>query len=372
MFDDLYKKDKAHDVTKEEYREFKQKEHNRKQKQLAKTIGENFATYSLVAIMALMIGSIWSEVGIFSNWKKFIGDALVTVILYILADVCASYIGTQGGKLDDDYIRNHEEYLSLRNTVRRAGITMMNAFCDWQIDVEYEYYIRRRCKDAKIDYNEYMEKYHGKSFEELQAMFPMETVKDKDTKDKVFSSVKNIKTSSRAVKIFALNQIEPIDLTPDILMTDGMVRNARGDVGMSGEEYVEKHTVGGTHIAMTAIVAIIAAVPAFSLAQEFTVGAVIYTVFKLALLLFRMYSGFCRGAKAYNSIDCKSLLDKIKYLYMYLEFLNKKTYLKIKDKYGIIDIVEDEEYVEGSGTVTINQIGAGGDPRELGDHGDTV
>ena len=332
MFD-LEKKD---EISRDEYREFKQREHNRKQKHLAKTIGENFATYSLVAIIALMIGSIWSEVGIFSNWRKFIGDALVTVVLYILADVCASYIGTQGGKLDDDYIKNHTEYLDIRERVRRKGIALMNVFCDWQIDLEYEFYQRKKCKEAKIDYNEYMKNYHGKTLEELQVMFPIEKVKGQSAKTKIFGAVQNAKTSTRAAKIFMLNRIEHIELTPDILLTDGMVRNRRGDVGMSGEEYVEKHTIGKGHIVITALIAIIAAVPAFTLAQEFTVGAIIYTVFKIALLLFRMYAGFNRGAKAFNSVEPKSLQDKIKYLYLYLEFVENRTFEKLMDKYEII------------------------------------
>ena len=371
MFDDLYGKKKHEgmsEVSKEEYREFKHKEHNERQKRFAKTVGENFATYALVAIMALMVGSIWSEVGIFSNWKKFIGDALVTIVLYILADICSSYIGTQGGRLDEDYIKNHDEYLSLRTRVRAAGISLMYMFCDWQVDLEYEYYLRRRCKEAKIDYKEFVANYHGKTLEELQEMFPIEQVKDKDFKGKVFGTVKNAKTSSRAAKIFVLNQIEPIELTPDILMTDGMVRNKRGDVGMSGEEYVEKHTVGKSHIALTALIAIIAAVPAFSLAQEFTVGAVIYTIFKLALLLFRMYSGYARGSKAFNSIEPAHLQAKVKYLYLYLEFIERKYYLKLEDKYASSEVF----YVESRGQDPFNQIGAGGDPRELGDHGDTV
>ncbi len=368
MFDDLYKKEKAQGVTKEEYREFKQKEHNRKQKQLAKTIGENFATYALVAIMALMVGSIWSEVGIFSNWKKFIGDALVTIVLYILADVCASHIGTQGGRLDDGYIKDHEEYLSVRARVRKAGIALMNMFCDWQIDVEYEYYLRKRCRKAKIDYKEYMRDYHGKSLEELQELFPVERIKGKNAKKKLFGIIKNVKMSEKAVSVIELNQIDYIDLTPDILMTDGMVRNKRGDVGMSGEEYVEKHTVGRSHIALTALIAIVAAVPAFSLAQEFTIGAVIYTVFKLALLLFRMYSGYSRGAKAFNSVECFHLQAKVKYLYLYLEFIERKYYLKLEDKYTSSEVF----YAESCEQDPFNQIGAGGDPGMLGDNSDTV
>lgn len=316
----------------------RQKEHNRRQKQFAKTVGENFAAYSLVAIMMLMVASIWSDVGISTNWRKFIGDALVTVVLYTVSDVLSAYIGTSGGKLDDDYITNHEEYLSLRDRVRKAGITFMNAFCDWQIDLEYEFYLRKRCKELKIDYKEYMEQFHGKELEELEAMFPLESVKGKGIKEKVFGVANNVKSSERAVLIFALNQIEHIELTPDMLMTDGMVRNERGGVGISAEEYIRRHTVAKQHIAITALFAIVAAVPVFTLVQEFTVGAVIYTIFKMALLLWRMYSGFERGRRAYSNVEPKHLQAKIKYLYLYLEFLDKKIYLELADKYNIVGI----------------------------------
>lgn len=367
MFD-LDKNNSTPGLDRDEYRKFKMKEHNKRQKALAKTIGENFATYSLIAIMALMVGSIWSEVGIFSNWRKFIGDALVTVVLYILADICAAYIGTGGGKLDDHYINTHNEYLSLRETVRNAGISMMNMFCDWQIDVEYEYYLRKKCKELKIDYNEYMSNYHGKTFEELKMMFPTEGPKDESFATVIHAGIRTAKVTSKAAKIFMLNQIDHIDLTPDILLTDGMVKNERGAVSISGEEYVEKHTIGKMHIAVTALIAVVAAVPVFTLAQEFTVGAVIYTIFKLALLLFRMYSGFARGAKAFCTVDPKSLQDKIKYLHLYLEFLNNKTYLKLEDKYKSSEVY----YAEDNRQIKTNESGAGGYQAQLGDNQDSI
>lgn len=343
MFDDLKNKnDVFKGPTKDEYKRFKQKGHNERQKRFAKSVGENFASFALLAILALVVGSIWTEARIFTDWNKFIGDAVVSVTLYILADICASYIGTQGGKLDDDYIRLHGEFLELRNRVRTAGIVLMDMFCDWQIDVEYEYYLRRRCKDMKIDYKEYMELYHGKTPEELQAMFPLEKLDESGVKTKLFAGVRNVKTSSKAAKVFALNQIEHIDLTPDILLTDGKVKNHRGNVSMSGEEYIEKHTVGKMHIAVTALVAILVAIPVFTLAQEFTIGAVIYTIFKLALMLFRMYSGYSRGAKAFNTVEPKHLQDKIKYLYLYLEFLDKRIYESLGDKYNVVGADRNE------------------------------
>ena len=316
----------------------RQKEYNRRQKRFAKTIGENFAAYALLAIIALMIGSIWTEAGIFTDWNRFIGDALVTIVLYVLADVCASHIGTEGGKLDDEYIRCHEEYLTLRETVRKAGIVPMDAFCDWQIDVEYEYYIRKRCKELKIAYKEYKELYEGKSIEELARLFPLESVKGSDTKGKVLGTVRNAKISDKAIKVFELSRIKRIELTPDILMTDGKVRNKRGGVSISGEEYVENHTIGKKHILVTALFAIVAAVPVFTLVQDITWGMIVYTIFKVALMLFRMYSGYSRGSKAYHSVDPVHIQSKIKYLCLYLEFIEKKIYLELADKYEIVGV----------------------------------
>lgn len=355
------------DKSYQERREDKHRQHNERQKMIAKTIGENFATFGLFAVMVLMVGSIWTEFGIFTDWQKFLSEAFITIVLYILADFYASSIGTIGGKLDDDYIKNHNEYLSLRETVRQAGITFMDMFCDWQIDVEYEYYIRRRCKDLKLDYNEYMTVYHDKTLEELKDMFPLEEVKEKNFWGKVFGTWKNAKISSKAAKIFALNQVKHIELTSDILLTDGKVRNERGGVSICGEEYVEQHTIGWKHILVTAFFAIVAAIPVINLIREFSVAMLIYTIFKIALMLYRMYSGYARGAKGYNAIEPKHLQDKIKYLGLYLEFLEKKIYLTLKDKYNIVG----EDFIaENQRKDTVDESRAGGDRRECGDHGD--
>lgn len=338
--------------TSEEKRVQRHKEHNRRQKNITKIIGENLASYALVLIVALMVVFIWADIGLFKDWKTFFGDAAVTIVLYILADICSTYIGAQGGKLDDGYIKIHQYYLDLRERVRTSGITLMPMFCDWQIDEEYQYYIRRRCKEAKIDYAEYMEKYHGKSLEELREIFPYEDFQNvfsqeeknkrgfvdrvKIVHKKAKSAYRGTKTSSKAAKIFSINQVKPIELTPDILMTDGKVKNLRGDVPMGGEEYIEKHTKSKQHIALTVVICVISAVPVFTLAREFSVGALIYTIFKITLLLYRMYSGYTRGAKGYNTVEPKHIEAKIKYLYMYLEFLDKKTYETL-DKYNYIN-----------------------------------
>ena len=298
--------------TKEELKAHRQKEYNKKQKTLMKVVGENLASYACLLIFVLLVGFIWTDIGIFVNITNFITDALVSVVLFILADICMAQVGTKGGRLDDDYIKVHNEYLKLREEVRNIGITLMDIFCDWQADVEYEFFIRKQCKELKLDYSEYTEKYQGKELAEICKLLPPDT----------------------AAKVFALNRVKRIELTPDMLMTDGKVKNERGGIPVSGEEYIERHTTSWHHILLTAVFAIVAAVPVFTLTNDVSIGRVIYTIFKLAMMCYRMYKGYSRGARGYNTVEPKHLQAKIKYLYLYKEFVNKKIYLKIADKYN--------------------------------------
>lgn len=352
------RKDLFEKPTNDEVRRMSRKEGNDRQKRFAKLVGENFATFGLLAVMVVMVCSIWTEISIFTNWTRFFGEALTTIVLYILADIYATSLGSQGGKLDDGYLKDHKEYLDLRQRVRNIGIEKMSIFCDWQIDVEYEYYLRYKCKELKIDYNEYMEKYHDKTLEELQELFPMEKQpRKRHLKEVIFGGVQNVKTSSKAAKIFALNQTKHISLTPEILLTDGKVRNVRGGVAIGGEEYIEKHTTGWKHILITVLFAVVAVIPVVNLVREFSIAMLIYTIFKMALMLARMYAGYSRGGKAYNTVEPKHLQDKIKYLGLYVEFLSKGIYEELKDKYTVIN----EKNVENKRSDTADEIGTGGD-----------
>ena len=76
---------------------------------------------------------------------------------------------------------------------------------------------------------------------------------------------------------------------------------------------------------------------------DVTMARVIYTVFKLTMLLFRMAKGYDRGAKAYNTIEVRQLKAKINYLKQYIKFVKDKIYLKLGDKYGDISQFVPEE-----------------------------
>lgn len=289
-------------ISKDELKKDRQREINHRQKAMAKMLGENLASYACVAIIIVLISFIWTDIGIFVNLTSFLTDAALTVVLYVLADVCMTKAGTAGGKLSDDYTLLHGDYLKLRTRVVEAGISLMDDFCEWQAEREYESRVRKLCKRYKVDYDEFTRVYSNLRVEDLKTML----------------------TKGELAKVVALRQIDRIELTPDILLTDGKVRDERGGVPISGEEYAEKHSTGAGHIFMTAAFAIVAAVPAFSLTQDASWGRVIYTIFKVSVLLFRMWCGYMRGAKAFNTVEPTHLQGKIKYLNLYLEYLAKE------------------------------------------------
>ena len=73
-------------------------------------------------------------------------------------------------------------------------------------------------------------------------------------------------------------------------------------------------------------------------------------------MLYRMYRGWSRGAKGYNTVEPKHLQDKIKYLYLYLEFLDKKIYKELGDRYTVVWDDDDQAGRE----VQADEDGAGG------------
>lgn len=295
---DLEKKVSREDLVADKKNDF-----NARQKSFAKIVGENLASYVCVLIFVLLIGFIWTDIRINVFTTAFLSDSLVSAVMFILVDICMAQVGTRVGKLDGDYIKIHGEYLSLRKIVIDAGITLMDAFCAWQIDVEYEFYIRKQCKALRIKYEDYIEKYSEKNLGELKALLPV----------------------SKAVAVYALNQAKHIELTPDMLLTDGKVKNDREGLGMSGEEYVETHTTGRLHLLAAVVFGVVSAVPLFTLTQDASVGRIIYTVFKLAMMAYRMFVGYSRGAKGYNSVEPRYLQAKMRYLHLYLEYLKSES-----------------------------------------------
>lgn len=337
MFD-LEKNNEFREPSKAEEREEKDREYNNRMKSTMRFIGENMATCTIVLATTLLVSSVFGDVGVNILSEYMFMDFLLTFAVFLLVEYMASKSGARCGKTYDEYINLHTVYLNMREAIYKRGIALMDMFCDWQVDVEYEYYIRRRCKKLKINYTDYVDTYSKMSLEELSDMF---THKGKEKprftlKHPIKSGLavyRAAKTSDLAKNIFYLRSIKPIELTPEILLTDGKPRRARGGVGISGEEHLERKTTGAGHIVVTIFMTLLTVLPVF-VAKGWSWTLLFAAAMKLIGVFMRYYTGYSKGAQAFNTVEVKHISDKVQYFHLYNEFLDKKLYIDLEEKYG--------------------------------------
>ena len=241
-----------------------------------------------------------------------LADGALTVALFVVGEIMMTRLGTDGGKLDTDYITAKSDFDSVVTKVSEIGSMLLGVFCDWQIDVELEQAIHFRLKMLRMT---------PKIWNEIKDL----------PQDELVARFGRL----RAKKIMDIINLKPIELNEAILLYNGEY-TARGGVPESGDAYImqKKHIIS-TVIAciFTGLLTVTVAV---TLTSDVTIARVIYTVFKLTMLLFRMAKGYDRGARAYNTVEVRQLKAKTNYLRQYIRFIKDKIYLKLGDKYGDI------------------------------------
>lgn len=291
-----------------------QKAHNKRSKDIAKILGANLTLYICIMIPALLIGFIWTDVSLPKLGWGLLGDGILTVFLFFLAEYSMTQLGISGGKLDDDYNKYHDEYLELTKNIRELGVSLMYPFCEWQIDLEYNNAVKERLRSAKVSKNAWDERYSKMSLEEL----------------------KHELGAKKAVQVAAVNSLEHIELTPDMILTDGRRKKKRGGISESGDDYIDRKKKSWGHILVGAFTAMFTISVAMTLTQDISFTRILYTFVKLTALLFRMANGYNAGAKAYNTVEVAHIQSKLSLEYAYMEYLDKKLYLNFGDKYGDI------------------------------------
>ena len=299
----------------------RQREHNRRSKEIARIFGANLALYVCIIIPVILIGLIWTDTSLPKLGWGLLSDGILTVFLFFLAEYSMIQLGTDGGRLDDEYCEYHKKYISLTEKVRERGVALMYPFCEWQIDLEYETYIKERLRRVKISYIDWSDKYRFMSAEELKSELGIK----------------------RGLQISEINAIEPIELTPDMILTDGRRRSGRGGVSECAEDYIDRKKRNPKHILIGSLTAVFTVSVVLTLTGDISLTRVLYTLVKLAALFFRMSSGYNAGARAYNTVEVLHLQSKIALEYSYMEYIDKKLYLKFGDKYGDIECLLTKE-----------------------------
>ena len=296
-----------------------QKKYNVNQKKFTYILGKNLTLFICMLVPLLLIGFVWTDFLPIVISPKIFGDGVLTVSLFVIGEVLMSMLGADGGKMDLEYVEAKGEFDSVLTKVGDIGTLLMGVFCDWQIDLEMRQAVNFRLRMLKLTPKDW-EKIKDLPEEELRSMYGF----------------------NKARKMMEIKNLKPIELNEAILLYNGEYA-ARGGVPMSGDAYLKskKHMI--EMVVACLFTGLLTVTIAVSITSDITFARVLYTLFKLVMLLFRMAKGYDRGARAYNTIEVRQLKAKSNYLRQYIKFIEDKLYLKLGDKYGDISEFVSED-----------------------------
>lgn len=300
-----------------------QKNYNTNSKQVTHVLGRNIKLFVCILLPLILIGFVWTEFGGIILQVHTIIDVIFTVALFTVGEMLMTSIGADGGKFDKEYVVARSELDEVIKETSKAGTLFLGVFCDWQIDLELLQATRFRIRKLKMT---------PKMFDSI--------------KDLSYDELVGKYGKCKAKKIQAIIDLEPIELNEAILLFDGG-RLERGGVPISGDEHINDNKHRTATILKCFFTGLLAINIFLTFTTDISIARVIYTLFKLTLLLFRMVKGYERGARAYNTIEVKHLKARANYLREYIHFMDKKIYLKLADKYEEIkDLMGDFEPVD--------------------------
>ena len=296
-----------------------QKNYNISSKALVHMVSSNITLFVCLLLPILLIGFIWTDFGAPKFDVKLVSDGIVTVALLVIGETMMMRVGSSGGKLDSEYVKAHTDFDALVAKVNEIGTMFISVFCEWQIDEEMKQTIAYRLRLLRFTPADW------------------ERVKEKQYRD-----LKKKYGRKKAKKITELNQLEPIDLNEAILLFNNNDALSRGGVPISGEEYIYKKSHSAKMLLSALFTGLLTVSVAITLTSDISFSRVMYTAFKLVVLLYRMAEGYEVGARAYNTVEVKQLKTKNTYLRQYIRFVEDKTYLKLGDKYSNITYLIDD------------------------------
>ena len=297
-----------------------QKNYNLTSKTLVHILGTNMALFICILLPIFLIGFVWTDFGVPEFGLRFVSDGIVTVALFVIGEMMMMRVGVDGGKLDSEYTSAKKDFMDLVNRVNDVGTMFMAVFCEWQIDVEMSNAITTRIRPLRFTREDW-----------------------ERVKDMPYSELKNTYGAKKAKRIVALNQLEPIELNEAILLYDNENGPSRGGVPLSGEAYLKKKSHSFEMVISCLFTGLLTVTVAITLTSDISFARVMYTIFKLIVLLYRMAVGYGIGAKAYNTVEARQLQVKSNYLRNYIRFVSDKIYLKLGNKYGDIRCLVDDK-----------------------------
>lgn len=290
-----------------------QAKHNIRAKSIAHMLGTNMALFICLLLPVFLIGTVWTDFGTPEFGIKFLSEGIVTVALFIVGESLMMRVGADGGKIDAEYVSAKDEFLALVDKVHSIGTMLMSVFCEWQTDVEF-----RQAKEVRF-------RALRMTQEEIDSL-----------KGHTYGWIIKKLGTEKFRKLVEYERLQPIELSEQAILYDDTSDLSRGGVPIGGEKYLVKKMLSPRMILSCIFTGLVTVSVVMTITTDASFSRVMYTIFKLIILLFRMALGYNTGAKAYNTIEVRQLKVKSNYLRQYVKFIEDKTYLNLGDKYGDI------------------------------------
>ncbi len=272
-----------------------------KVKGLVHTFARNLMSYLCMVAPIAVVGAVWFDMQPVVAMRKIYGG-LPLVLIFVMAEMAMMDLGRDAGKKDKELIDIHGEFKILREMVVTAGTEEIQVFLDEEIAKELESERKRACRVIKLDYAVYLSECAGKSKKELMSKF---------------------KSRILGAKIYAINMIKPIMLTEDMVLVDAPVTHERRGIGLTGDEYCARKRGITSTVWSTASVFLLTGV-ALGPMRQFSWSMVIYTVWALFILGYRMARGYKDGVVAFAEVQVKNYKDRMRVMERYLEWVGER------------------------------------------------
>ncbi len=272
-------------------------------KKLIGIVGKNLLSYLCLLAPVAVIGCVWFDVSPVVALRKLSGGIPFVAVL-VFAEWAMIEIGREAGKRDKDMLAERDAFLAIRGRVIEVGTARMSQFCDEEIPLELEDARKTACRRLGLDYKVYLEKYA--KLGELGKGDLRKTIGDRVI----------------AAKVYAVNMIKPIELSEELILNDSHARRGRGGIGKTGDEYIDRKR--GLRSTISSILSVlvftgIVVGPAMTFSWEL----VVYTLWALMILIYRMARGYKDGVAAYAVVQVKNYRDRSRYCEKYLEWIGR-------------------------------------------------
>jgi hypothetical protein len=108
-----------------------QKQYNSKSKKLVHMLGTNIALFICVLLPFLLVGFIWTDFGTPTVSINLISEGIITIAMLFIGEVMMMMVGSDGGKLDNDYLTERKKFDDILTSVNKVGTMLVPVFCDW-------------------------------------------------------------------------------------------------------------------------------------------------------------------------------------------------------------------------------------------------